>query len=136
MKPQSKAPAPSGFGIHDVLYILFKHKWKIVLLSLIGFAVAGFMALRVLRGPSFESGAKLMIRYVVERSTIDPEAGERMMSGGMSTELEILSSRDTAIEVAEAVGPKKLMPESVEPPTAAEAAGKIQAGLEVQNPPG
>ncbi|MGL5019064.1 MAG: hypothetical protein ACRDBP_13085, partial [Luteolibacter sp.] len=46
------------------------------------------------------------------------------------------SSRDTAIEVAEAVGPKKLMPESVEPPTAAEAAGKIQAGLEVQNPPG
>ena len=136
MKPQNKAPAASGVGIHDVLYIIFKHKWKIILLALIGFGVAGAMAYRVMQAPSYESVAKLMVRYVVERSTVDPEAGGRMMSGGLATEFEILTSRDTAIEVAEAVGPATLMPDATTPPTAAEAAGKIQGGLEVEFPPG
>ncbi len=134
MKPQNKAPTTGGFGIHDVIYIVFKHKWKIFLLSLIGFGVAGFMAYRIMKDPTYESVAKLMVRYVVERSTVDPEAGERMMSGGLGTEFEILTSRDTAIEVAEAVGPEKLLPESETPPTAAEAAGRIQGGLEVESP--
>lgn len=136
MKPQNKAASPSGFGIHDVIYIVFKHKWKIILLSLIGFAVAGAMVARIMRDPSYQSVAKLMVRYVVERSTIDPEAGGQMMGGGLMTEYEILTSRDTAIEVAQAVGPEKLMPEATIPPSAAEAAGKIQSGLEVEFPPG
>ena len=136
MKPQNKAPAAGGFGIHDVLYIIFKHKWKIILLSLIGFAVAGAMAYRIMQEPTYQSVAKLMVRYVVERSTVDPEARERMMSGGLATEFEILTSRDTAIDVADAVGPAKLMPEATTPPTPAEAAGRIQGGLEVEFPPG
>ena len=137
MKPQTKGPAPtSGFGIHDVIYIVFKHKWKIILLSLIGFGVAGAMAYRTMKDPTYQSVAKLMVRYVVERSTVDPEAGERMMSGGLGTEFEILTSRDTAIEVASAVGPQKLLPGAPTPPTAAEAAGAIQEGLEVEFPPG
>jgi polysaccharide biosynthesis transport protein len=136
MKPHTKVPAPSGFGIHDVIYIIFKHKWKIILLSMIGFAIAGAMIFRILQDPTYASEAKLMVRYVVERSTIDPEAGDRMMSGGLGTEVEILMSRDTAIEVAAAVGPEKLMPEATNPPTAAEAAARIQGGLEVECPPG
>ena len=136
MKPQNKAPAPSGFGIHDVIYIVFKHKWKIILLSFIGFAVAGAMVFRIMRDPTYHSVAKLMVRYVVERAGIDPEAGTQMMSGGLATEFEILTSRDTAIEVAEAVGPEKLIPDAKTPPTAAEAAGRIQEGLEVEFPPG
>ncbi|MES2439807.1 MAG: hypothetical protein V4584_12095 [Verrucomicrobiota bacterium] len=134
MKPQNKVPAASGFGIHDVLYIIFKHKWKILLLSLLGFAAAGAMVYRIMREPSYESEAKLMVRYVVERSTVDPEAV--MGGGGMQTELEILTSRDTAISVAEAVGPEKLLPGSATLPTAAEAAGKVQGGLKVEVPPG
>ena len=136
MKPQNKAPAPGGFGIHDVIYIVFKHKWKIILLSLIGFAVAGAMIGRIMRDPTYHSVAKLMVRYVVERAGVDPEAGGQMMSGGLATEFEILTSRDTAIEVAAAVGPEKLMPDAKTPPTAAEAAGRIQEGLEVEFPPG
>ncbi len=136
MKPQNKAPAAGGFGIHDVLYIIFKHKWKIILLSLIGFGVSGAMAYRIMQEPSYQSMAKLMVRYVVERSTVDPEAGERMMSGGLATEFEILTSRDTAIDVAKAVGPAKLMPDATSTPTAEEAAARIQGGLEVEFPPG
>ena len=122
MKPQTKAPAPSGFNVHDVLYILFKHKWKIILLSLIGFSVSGVMAYRIMREPSYESEAKLMVRYIVERSTVDPEAAEQMMSGGMLTEVEILTSRDTAIEVATKIGPEKLLPNAKTVPTVSEAA--------------
>src|SRR6478672_12495647 len=113
MKPQNKVPTASGFNVHDLLYIVFKHKWKIILLSLLGFSVAGAMAYRIMREPSYQSVAKLMVRYVVERSTVDPEANGQMMGGmmggGMMTEWEILTSRDTAIEVAQAVGPEKLM---------------------------
>lgn len=136
MKPQNKADAPSGFNVHDLLYIVFKHKWKIVLFTLLGFGVAGAMAYRITREPSYESGAKLMVRYVVERATIDPEASERMMSGGLMAEWEILTSRDTAIEVAAKVGPEKLMPDAATLPTASEAAGEIQAGLKVESPQG
>ncbi|MEX1116473.1 MAG: hypothetical protein WEB53_14585 [Akkermansiaceae bacterium] len=136
MKSQNKAATPSGFGIHDALYIVFKHKWKIILLSLIGFGVAGALAYRIVREPSYESVAKLMVRYVVERSTVDPEAGDRMMSGGMQAETEILISRDTAIEVAEAVGPQKFLPEADVPPTASEVAEIIQEGFKVVVPRG
>jgi polysaccharide biosynthesis transport protein len=136
MRPQTKANAPSGFNVHDLLYIVFKHKWKIILLSLAGFSVAGAMAYKILREPSYESVAKLMIRYVVERATIDPEAGERMMGGGLMAEWEILTSRDTAIEVAGKVGPEKLMPDAETLPTASEAAGIVLEGLEVESPPG
>ncbi len=136
MKPQNKVPVAGGFNIHDVLYIIFKHKWKIILLSLIGFGVAGAMAYRIMREPSYQSMTKLMVRYVLERSTVDPEAGERMMGGGMQAETEILMSRDTAIEVAKAVGPEKFSPEAATPPTASDVAGKIQAGLSVVVPKG
>lgn len=134
MKPQNKERAPGGFSVHDVLYVVFKHKWKILLLSLIGFSIAGVMAYRMMREPSYVSVAKLMVRYVVERTTIDPEAGNQMMSGGMMTEMEILTSRDTAVEVASEVGPEKLMPDAASPPTATDAAGVIEAGLKVESP--
>lgn len=135
MKSQNNNPSSNGFGVHDVLYIVFKHKWKILLLSLIGFAVAGVMVYRSLREPSYASVAKLMVRYVVDRASIDPEANTQMMSGGMWAEVEILTSRDTAVEVAGAVGPQKLLPDSKTPPTAADAAAVIESGLKVE-PPG
>lgn len=136
MKPQEKANAASGFNVHDLLYILFKHKWKIIMLSMVGFGVAGAMAYRIMQEPSYESVAKLMVRYVVERATIDPEAGDRMMGGGMQAETEILISRDTAVEVAEAVGPGRFSPGQDPPPTASEIAGEIQTGLTVEVPKG
>lgn len=134
MKPQHKERAPGGFSVHDALYIVFKHKWKIILLSLIGFSVAGVMGYRMMREPSYVSVAKLMVHYVVDRTTIDSEAGNQMMSGGMMTEIEILTSRDTAVEVASAVGPEKILPESKTPPTATDAAGVIESGMKVESP--
>ncbi|RYZ85958.1 MAG: hypothetical protein EOP06_15420 [Proteobacteria bacterium] len=72
MKSQNKSASSGGFNVHDVLFIVFKHKWKIILLTLAGFSVAGWMAYRVMQDPSYESTAKLMVRYVVERTSVDP----------------------------------------------------------------
>jgi len=125
-------PTPSGgIKIHDVLYVLFKHKWKIILLSLIGFGAAGAFAYQRSLSPSYETKAKLLVRYVVERNTIDSE-GPDGIGGGMAainTELEILQSADLAIDTAAKLGPERLLPDHPVPPTAVEAAGRVMSGL-------
>ena len=55
-KSPQKSPS-AGFGIDDILYILFKHKWKIIILSLLGFAASAFV--HVNRKPLYQSQAKL-----------------------------------------------------------------------------
>jgi len=126
-----RSAPPGGIKIHDVLYVLFKHKWKIILLSLIGFGAAGAFAYQRSLSPSYETKAKLLVRYVVERNTIDSE-GPDGIGGGMAainTELEILQSADLAIDTAAKLGPERLLPDHPVPPTAVEAAGRVMSGL-------
>lgn len=108
-KSQSKAPSPGGFSIQDVLYIVFKHKWKIIVLSLLGFAAAA--AVFLTQKPLYSSTAKLLVRYVMETGTVDPYSEMKSPGGGLRrgtdpvilTEIEILRSIDLARDVAEAV---------------------------------
>ena len=66
--PKLTAP-PSSLNVQDVLYVLFKHKWKILLCSAIGIGAAAAV---FLRSPTvYESQAKLLVRYVVDRSSVD-----------------------------------------------------------------
>lgn len=121
----------SGVRIHDVLYVLFKHKGRIAFLALLGLAAAGFFLHLHLTKPNYESQAKLLIRYIIERNSVDPE-GPDGRGEGLSitdTELEILQSLDLAIATAEKVGPGKLVEVTMAPPSAAEAAGRILAGM-------
>jgi succinoglycan biosynthesis transport protein ExoP len=108
-KSQSKAPSSGGFSVQDVLYIVFKHKWKIIVLSLLGFGAAAAVFLN--QKPLYSSTAKLLVRYVMETGTIDPYSEMKSPGGGMRrgtdpvilTEIEILRSLDLARDVAEAV---------------------------------
>src|ERR1700716_872445 len=54
---------------NDILFALFKHKKKILLGTIAGLAVA--VAVFFLYPHRYESDAKLMVRYLVERSTVD-----------------------------------------------------------------
>lgn len=102
-KSQSKASS-GGFGLQDILYIVFKHKWKIIVLSLLGIGAAATVYKKQV--PIYKSTAKLLVRYVVETPTIDPYAVMKSPGGGDSvilTEFEILKSMDLAGEVADAV---------------------------------
>jgi uncharacterized protein involved in exopolysaccharide biosynthesis/Mrp family chromosome partitioning ATPase len=137
MKPPNKTAAPSGFGVHDVIYILFKHKWKIILLSLLGFAVAGGLAFRASLSPSYQTTADLLVRYVVQSNVGDPDApianarGSRGAIEVMNTELAILNSGNVASDAAKIIGPEKILPDSPTPPNLASAAGYLLRNLTV-----
>src|SRR5919106_2104304 len=64
-------------GVHrsDILFALFKRKWTIVLCATMGMIAAAavyFGFPPVWFPPVYESQAKLLVRYVLERSAVDP----------------------------------------------------------------
>ena len=106
----------SGIHLSDILFALFKRKRTIILCAVVGIiAGAAFNSLvfRLL----YESQAKLLVRYVLERSAVDPieavAASSLSADRVIDAEIEILTSWDLAVQVAEAIGPKRLLP----PPT-------------------
>lgn len=100
-------PEPSGLGLHDILFMLFRHKWKILVLTLIGLIGAGAVYFAV--PPAYESEAKLLVRYVMERSAVDglesqiktPSPENHTL---INSEVEILTSGDLIRQVAETLG--------------------------------
>jgi uncharacterized protein involved in exopolysaccharide biosynthesis len=131
-------PYRASFGIHDILFVLFKHKGKIGLFTALGFACA--VAVYFLYPATYESQAKLLVRYVVERSAVDavdstnaanPANRTNVFAPAIASEIEILTSWDLAVQVAEAVGPKRLLPSAKGPVDQSAAANVVSSGLEV-----
>ncbi len=58
-----------ALNLHEILFILFRHKWKILLCAAAGMLAAA--AVYFLLPPAYESEAKLFVRYVVDKSAID-----------------------------------------------------------------
>ncbi len=126
--------------VADIWYALFRHKWKVLLLSLLGIGAAGY--LYNTNKPPYVSEAKLLVRYVVETRSVealgpDGETTAPLKSGGnvVSAEGEILRSLDVCRQVAESIGPSRILGTSVEGSNSvAAAAGRIYAGLTVDIP--
>src|SRR4030095_1486736 len=104
----------SGIHLSDILFALFKRKRTIILWALFGIIAAA--TYYFLFPPVYESQAKLLVRYVVERSAVDPIDGTKptFQSSNDSdrvigAEIEILTSWDLAMQVAQAIGPKRLL---------------------------
>ena len=126
---------PSGITLSDILFALFKRKRTIMLFAAMGIIAAA--AVYFLYPPSYESQAKLLVRYVLERSAVDPVEAEKAGASSSSeadrvigAEIEILTSWDLAVQVAHAVGPKRLLP-TTKDPTDSGAARSIVANLKV-----
>src|SRR5271165_7240179 len=124
----------SGMNVHEVLFILFRHKWKILL-----FAAGGMLAsaaLYFLLPPAYESEAKLFVRYVVDKSAVDGlEAQIKTPNPQTDTlinsEVEILTSSDLAREVVQAIGVERLMPGAGAKVTIEQAAHSVFRPLDV-----
>jgi uncharacterized protein involved in exopolysaccharide biosynthesis len=125
-KPETQT---SSLNLQDILLVLFKHKWKILACAAIGITAAA--AVYFLNKPLYESQAKLLVRYVVDRSAIDPEiAGNpRKFGDAINSEVQIFTSWDLATQVAEAIGAKRLLPEAKGMADTAAAAHNIRLGL-------
>ncbi len=105
----------SGIHLSDILFALFKRKWTIILCAFLGIIAAA--TFYFLYPPVYESQAKLLVRYVLERSAVDPIEAEKAASASsnytdkvIDAEIEILTSWDLAVQVAQAIGPKRLLP--------------------------
>jgi polysaccharide biosynthesis transport protein len=134
MSEPEHEPHRSGLSLNDILFVLFKHKWKIFVCAVLGVAAAA--GVYFLSPPVYESEAKLLVRYVVDRSAIDglDSSGKTLGSPSASvinSEVEILTSTDLAMQVADAVGVDRLTQGSGLKRTTADAALIIFKGLKV-----
>jgi len=114
MQDESFPTKEATLDFSDVLFILFKHKWRILACTVAGIlASIAFLCCQL----ENEYQAKLLVRYVLERSAIDPvDSQVKSVSAGtdaesvINSEVEILTSVDLAEQVAEAIGPERIHP--------------------------
>ncbi len=131
-------PEPSKINLTNVLFALFKWKRTILALALAGIVIA--VAVYYFYPAAYESDARLLVRYVLERSGYDPVDAVTGTSarGGSGTgltidaviaaEISILTSWDLSVQVAEALGPNRVLPDA-KAPTVVGAAAAINSGL-------
>src|SRR5438132_1860775 len=129
-------PEHSNFSLNNILFAIFKRKRTII-----GFALFGFIAAAAVYfffPTVYESDARLLVRYVLERSGVDPidamsgqsgRGGTGITNDGViAAEVSILTSWDLSVQVAEALGPNRVLP-GVKAPTVVGAAAAINSGL-------
>jgi len=132
----------SGLNLSAILFALFKRKWTILICAAVGIMAAA--AFYFFYPPVYESQAKLLVRYVLERSAVDsidstnaaPQAALSSNDRVIGAEIQILTSWDLAVQVAQAIGPKRLLPRSGQAATETNAAGTISSGLEATSSKG
>jgi|DewCreStandDraft_1066081.scaffolds.fasta_scaffold00012_3 succinoglycan biosynthesis transport protein ExoP len=131
--------ASSGLNAADLQYMLFRHKWKILACFLLGVAAAAFIYFR--NPPSYVTEAKILIRYIQEsRPTVaktedsDIRTPDTRGENIINSELEILTSLDLALQVADAVGPRNILAAYGGDEDRTRAAGVVRGGLEVEVP--
>ncbi len=132
-------PEEGGVKFHDLLYVIFNHKWKIILLGLLG--LGGASAVYFSQVPLFASEAKLFVPYVLDRNLQENAADTISSAAGyagrsvLNVEIDLFTSWDLLEKVAESVGVDKILPEAGDAATGAEAARVLANNLKVFVPP-
>jgi succinoglycan biosynthesis transport protein ExoP len=139
MQKSPKQSPQEAFGVQDILYILFKHKWKIVFFSLLGFIASAFVFIN--REVLYQSQANILVSYVLNPGTVGNYQAQPGSPGGpgdqvINTEVEIITSENLALKVADAVGIDKIVKKGVEGAKLSDAAGLVLAHTEVGVSPG
>jgi polysaccharide biosynthesis transport protein len=128
-----------SFDGGEIMFLLLKHRWKLILCTLAGVASAAFVY--ITHNPPFQSDAKLLVRHVLERSPINAMespvgTGSRNSEAVINSEKEILQSWDLAFEVAQKIGPERLVGAPETPAALAEAATVVHDGVFVESSKG
>lgn len=130
---------PPSISINDVLYTIFKHKWKIIAGLVIGLCAGA--ATYKLYPKSFSSQTRLFIRYVEQGQTPTTDKGTHrittMESRGeqiINSELQIITSMDLAFKIADKIGPDRILQNPSMKYARDDAAKKIRDALRVSVP--
>src|SRR5689334_22455713 len=136
MPEQRTEPEHSNLNLGNILFALFRWKRTILGLTILGLIAAAVVHYRYPR--AYESDARLLVRYVLERSGYDPVdtlSGQSARGGSgltidavIAAEVSILTSWDLSVQVAEALGPNRVLPDAKSPSVVA-AASVINSGL-------
>src|SRR5512133_2173236 len=141
MQQQDKTAGSAGISPADIIYILFRRKWLILFFTLLG--IGGAAAFYFYTPATYSSEAKLFIRYVLEKKMPTAAGGDNSQiiettshgSTVLASEVEVMTSYDLALEVAQKVGPQKILPNAPAGEASAEAAASaIRNGITVEIP--
>jgi uncharacterized protein involved in exopolysaccharide biosynthesis/Mrp family chromosome partitioning ATPase len=103
-------PGP-GITFADVLFAIFRHKWKILVMA--GAGIIAAAVLPFVMPSMYQSEAKLFVKYVVESKSPGQVGSASLVTAdegnAINTEMEILTSLDLAQQVADLVGPEKIL---------------------------
>src|SRR5438874_3704507 len=131
-------PESSGLNLRSILIAIFKWKRTIVGFTLVGLIAAA--CVYFFYPNVYESDARLLVRYVLERSGYDPVdavTGTSPKGGSgsgltidavIAAEVSIITSWDLSVQVAEALGPNRVLPDA-KAPTVVGAAAAINSGV-------
>lgn len=131
------AEATSSITLGDVYFVIFRHKWKIAIISLLGVMAAA--AFYFLNPPVYQSEAELFIRYITDSRPVSALGDNSTMTspdtrgnGIINAEAQILQSFDLSKLVATAIGPQRILAKVGGGNDPMIAAAVVHAGLSVE----
>ena len=134
---QTQQQPPAGITVGDIYYVLFRHKWKIIILSLAGILAAA--AFHFLNPPPYQSQAELWIQYVPDATSQSlVGSNQRVIESDprgvdmINSEIQILTSLDLAEEAATNIGPASILAKAGGGSDANAAAGLIRNNLKAE----
>lgn len=108
---------PRETSLRDILYVFFRHKWKMV--SFFFAVILVVTTVTFVCAKVYRSEAKLLMRLGHESVTLDPTAATGQIvpvlqsrENEINSELEILKNRELIEKVVDSVGPQKLLKRS------------------------
>ena len=132
-----QAEPSASFTLADVYFVIFRHKWKIIFLSLAGIVAAA--AFYMLHPPLYQSEAELLIRYITDSHPISAPTDDTTMTspnnpggGAIDSEMRILTSFDLAQQVAATIGPERILAKAGGGKDPIKAAALVRSGLIVE----
>ncbi len=117
MSTNRNLEAPAGISPADIYFVIFRHKWKIILLSLAGIVSAA--TFYFYNQPPYQSQAELLIKYVSQAKSLSLSGSDQNVivpgSSGediINSEILILTSLDLAEQAVTNFGAVKILPNS------------------------
>ncbi len=127
---------PGKITLGDIYFVIFRHKWKIILLSTAGFVAA--VVFYFLNPPIYQSEAKLFIKYITDTHQMNPSENNMgttsfdVRGDVIGSEIQILTSFDLAREVVTNLGAEKILAKAGGGKDPMPAAGLVARGLLVE----
>src|ERR1039458_6000120 len=138
MNRNIEPPAPAGITPGDIYFVVFRHKWKIIILTLLGLVAATFFYFT--RQPLYQSEAEIFIRYVTDSHALNPSDNNSRVTSlidlnqnVINSEMAILMSYDLAAKVATNFGPEKILAKLGGGSNPTAAASAVKGHLKVES---